>query len=341
MVRRTKKTSIDDTNYERLNEEPTSSTEAEQELNSLCRSLRNPNFNFSSLPNLFRTYLLSLRLLGLDEKWAFLELKGYQDTDIMPDYRIRHCDIVYLKRSSDTQVERAREKYKFSEPLLFIVNNLKNGWARSSDGPDKSYRGDTVTTTRRVYVKEWEILLVLGDIVEELFDRASKTLVTAKFGSAIDTIFRDYQKDVNNMLSKLDIQEQLDTAYRNLKGSNEASWRAAALTCRNILIDLSDKLWLVPGNTYAGLFSPDGKPMSVKRDKTRNRIRAYMKEKGLDKEDVPCALLDSLYAQASAAKTESSYEDARSVMIVTYLFLAELMRHTDMKPIRKIKKIDK
>lgn len=120
----------------------------------------------------------------------------------------------------------------------------------------------------------------------------------------------------------------------NLKGGDEASWRAAALACRNVLQDLSAKLWRVVCDNY----DLGGELMSVKSDRVRNRLRAYMHVKGLNRDDTPVAVLDSVYAQASAAKIKCSYEDARSVLIVTYLFLAELIRQTDMKPVTEINK---
>ncbi|MFC1911503.1 hypothetical protein ACFLXM_02395, partial [Chloroflexota bacterium] len=76
----------------------------------------------------------------------------------------------------------------------------------------------------------------------------------------------------------------------------------------------------------------------VKLNNPRIKLRAYMREKGLDKKDTPVALLEPVYAQGSAAKMQCSYEDARSVLIVTYLFMAELIRKTDMKPVTETKK---
>ena len=66
-----------------------------------------------------------------------------------------------------------------------------------------------------------------------------------------------------------------------------------------------------------------------------------MREKGLKKKDIPVAVLEPLYSQGSAGKEikcSYSYEDARSTLIVTYLFVAELIRRTDMQPVTDIKK---
>jgi hypothetical protein len=270
--------------------------------------------------------------LGLDDEWVSRELKGYPTIEKVPSYRKQYCDTQYVAVKSDQLVEQTRESYNFVDAIIFMVDKCEKGWQVTFDGPKKRLAGSEVSTKRIVKARQWEINTVLGQITEELFDRASKTLVMARFGSAIDTIFRDYQKVVSSTLSHLDIQDHLDTAYKNLKGGNEASWRAAALACRNILQDLSAKLWCVECDDY----DIGGKSMSVKPDKPRNRLRAYMHVKGLQSDDTPVALLDPVYAQASAAKADCSYEDARSVLIVTYLFLAELIRQTDMEPVLEI-----
>ena len=76
----------------------------------------------------------------------------------------------------------------------------------------------------------------------------------------------------------------------------------------------------------------------VKLNNPRIQLRAFMREKGLKKKDTPVALLEPLYADASAAKTACSYESIRSVLIMTHLFIAELIRHTGMKPVKQLKK---
>ena len=317
-----------------LESEPSATMEAESILQSLLSSLSNPNFKLEELPHVMRKYMLSLRLLGINDEWARKELQGYLNTEKLPIYRQQYCGVEYIEAKSRKMIEEKRELYDFNQNIVFIVNHRETGWANEHKGPNKRLAGNLVSTKKRDVPTKWEIDMVLDRVVEETFDRASKTLVTARFGSAIDTIFRDYQKVVGSTLSSIEIEDHMDTAYRNLKGGNEANWRAAALACRNVLQDLSAKLWCVECDDY----NMGGELISVKSDKVRNRLRAYMHLKGLNRDDTPVALLDPVYAQCSAAKTKCSYEDARSVLIVTYLFIAELIRQTDMKKVTKIER---
>lgn len=314
--------------------EPSASMEAESILQSLLSSLRNPNFSVEELPYLMRSYMLSLRMLGIDDKWPSDELRGYAKAKNVPQYRRKHIDVSYVEAKSGNLVEKSREIVEFQESVAFITSHREKAWMYTLDGPKKSLGGKLVTTKLKLKPSLWDIDIILGLIAEELFDRASDTLVTARFGSAIDTIFRDYQRVVGSTLSSLEMENHLDTAYRNLKGGDEASWRAGALACRNVLHDLSGKLWCVE----CGDYNFGGGSGLVKLNNSRIKLRAYMREKGLDKKDTPVALLEPVYAQGSAAKIKCSYGDARSVLIVTYLFLAELIRKTDMKPVTELKK---
>jgi hypothetical protein len=318
-----------------LASEPSAATEAESKLQSLVSSLSDPHFTVEELPSLIKMYMVSLCLLGIDDEWASKELRGYSNRNEVPEYRRQYRDVRYVTAKSGAVVEgKPGELCAFDESVVFMVNHREFGWDVLVEGPDKRFKGRLVATRRREHTMKWHIDVVLDRIGVELFARASETLVTAKFGVAIDTIFRDYQKAVGSALSNLEIADHLETAYVNLKRGDEASWRAAALACRNIVHDLSAKLWCVQCGDYN--FGDDRG--LVKLDNPRIKLRAYMREKGLDKKDTPVALLDPLYAEASAAKIRCSYKDARSVLIVTYLFLAELIRQTDMKPVTEIKK---
>ena len=316
--------------------EPSATTEAESILQSVVSSLSSINFSVEELPRLLKIYMLSLRLLGIEDEWASKELKGYPNPEKAPEYRRQYRDIKYIAAKSGELVEESNgELSGFEQSVGFMVNHREKGWVSLFDVTTKKrFGGKLVDTIRHEVAKQWNVDVVLERIGEELFDRASRTLVTARFGAAIDTIFRDYQKDVGSALSSLDIEDHLQTAYINLKGGDESKWRAAALACRNVLHDLSTKLWCVQCGDYN---FDDGQGL-VKLNNPRIRLRAYMREKGLNKKDTPVALLEPVYADASAAKTKCSYEDARSVLIVTYLFLAELIRQTDMKPVTELKK---
>lgn len=201
-----------------LGGEASATMEAESTLQSLLSSLSNADFRFEELPYLMMRYMLSLRLLGSDDEWVSDELKGYSIDKELPTYRWCYCDTEYVAVDSDKVFKEAREIHAFNESVGFIVNQREKGWVDENVVPNSPIVGSLAGAIRRVVLGQFEIDIVLERIAVELYDRASKTLVAAKFGAAIDTIFRDYQKVVGSAMANLEINEHLETAYRKSEG---------------------------------------------------------------------------------------------------------------------------
>jgi hypothetical protein len=180
---------------------------------------------------------------------------------------------------------------------------------------------------------------VLDQISEKLFDDVSKALVAVKFGQVTADVFRKYQASVSATLGQLGIDDYLKAAYQNLLQNNKASWQAAVEACRNIMYKLSETLWQSPDTTHPYLKAKNGTPMRVTLNEPRNRIRAYLHEKGVTEDDMLRRMIDPLYSMASAGKRTVSHEHAQSVLILAYIFVAEMIRLTDMIPVVKTREI--
>jgi hypothetical protein len=167
-----------------LESEPSATMEAESTLQSLVSSIGDRNFSVEELPGLMRMYLLSLRLLGIDDEWASKELNGYTNREEVPKYRLQYRNVKYITVKSDEVIEETNEEIcKYDESIVFMVNHREKGWGSVFDKPvKKRFGGESVATKRRETTMSWNIHVVLDRIAGELFDRASKTLVTARFG---------------------------------------------------------------------------------------------------------------------------------------------------------------
>jgi len=102
---------------------------------------------------------------------------------------------------------------------------------------------------------------------------------------------------------------------------------------------LSETLWQSPDKSYPYIKANNGSAMRVTRNEPRNRIRAYLHEKGVTADDMLRRMIDPLFSMASAGKRPVSYEHAQSVLILTYIFVAEMIRLTNMIPVVKVRKI--
>ena len=124
-----------------LENEPSATMDAESILQSLLWSLSNPDCSLAELPYLMKRYVLSLRLLGIDDEWATKELSAYSLTEEVPRYRQQFCDIKYVSEESGEVIDEEREYCGFRERLGFIVNHREKGWITKRKGPNRSENG--------------------------------------------------------------------------------------------------------------------------------------------------------------------------------------------------------
>ena len=258
--------------------------------------------------------------------WITLELNGYPDDEDPP---WRHVSVQVdwrLRRGGPTVAQSSQE--------VCVRTSVGELYAFRSDGCELSlgrqgptYEGERLAGFAKIGSESIE--QVLQKISSKLFDQVSKHVTTLKFGEVVESVFREYQASVSQAMSKLGIEDYLKNAYENLLGKDEASCQSSALACRNVLYALSEKLYRTTGDTYPYL--KEG--IKVTHDKPRNRIKAYLHQKGMKSDSLLMVMVDPLYGKASAGKGPISYEDAQSVLINTYIFLGELARCTDMEPV--------
>jgi len=193
-------------------------------------------------------------------------------------------------------------------------------------------------------------LLMLDEVAER---HAPSTLVVTRDEWArrdtITTLFDQYRVRVDRALIHVSLTNRLEAIYQSLNSQNPASWSQAALSCRQVLYDLSYNLLQVPDTEYPYL--PEDpktkKPMSLARGKEKNRFAAYMHQTGI-RSSTPLlvkqleylfnVLFELINETAAVGKKspEPSYEEASSIVMQTYVFLGELERLTQFKVITEI-----
>ncbi|MBI4282017.1 MAG: hypothetical protein HY672_00820 [Chloroflexi bacterium] len=325
-------------------------------LEEVLRELLVPN---PDLVTCFRKALLSARIQGWQdaEQWMEQELNGYTSESV-PPWRQAQGKLEWIGDSrSDIIAHVVKDPREFQsmpttmslyQPVAELVRATERGFAF---GTERRRETEGVGGRR---MRLHQLLVVGGDSVaqvlertgQHLFDVVSKAAVTLQFGNVAASIFSQYQTRVDSALASAGLENHLQTAYENLSRDNATSWQAAAFACRNMVEALADTLWQVQGDTYPYLPAGDGKGhMDVRRDKPRNRLRAYLHRKGISAKGDKLlgnglqrltSLIDDLYDEASAGHKGIKFEDAQSVVIQTYIWLGELVRLTDMKPVFQI-----
>lgn len=159
------------------------------------------------------------------------------------------------------------------------------------------------------------IALEFGDVVEDLFQSARQLT---------DAFIRDHApKAAEQLLAAND---------RLLEGTDEAL-SASLTSCRRVLNTVADSLFPAQANQYVGA---DQKPRKVGPEQYNNRLLAYADARiasGSTSQLIKTQLghlaarLDAVYEKAcKGVHADVTVEEARMVMIQTYLFLAELAR---------------
>jgi len=183
-------------------------------------------------------------------------------------------------------------------------------------------------------------LLMLDEIAEK-HSQLSFVLTQEEIDrhSLLSTVFDQYKRLVDNKLSELGLGGQLDAVYKGLEDDNPASWQNAILGCRNVLYKLSEILWQIPGEEYE--VPGCGTTISVKPDKQKNRLTAYLYHCGISKSKAPVFMAQfeavislgrALIDRSAKAKHAISRDEALSLLMAMYVLLAEMIALTGLEP---------
>lgn len=144
----------------------------------------------------------------------------------------------------------------------------------------------------------------------------------------------------------MDLTNHLEALDRQIGSNNEQEWRSALYSCRNMLRDVADFLWKVPGDT-AKLPGKDGKLIDVSVDKEKyiTRLNAYLyyKSRGTDETRLSrteAELLGELIGRVNTldnnAHEKTDRNLAEAAALHTYMVISDLIRLTDMEPITEL-----
>ena len=192
-------------------------------------------------------------------------------------------------------------------------------------------------------------LLMLDEVAER---HAISSLVVTKEELArrdsITTIFDSYRQRVDAAIEKIGLTNTLLAIYQAVDSNNPASWSQAALSCRQVLYELSTILLQVPDKTYPHIKSKDGQPMSLAGNVEKNRLEAYMHQMGIRKGNPLLVeqlgslseLMRILFDEAAATgkrRPSPNLEEVCSLVLNTYLFLGDLERLTGFEVVTELK----
>jgi hypothetical protein len=135
------------------------------------------------------------------------------------------------------------------------------------------------------------------------------------------------------------VGDELRVAVDSLRSENPASWSAAALICRNVVLALGRTLWNIAGESYQSEIA--GRVLVLKGETEKNRLSAYIDQfYSHSAGDVPRSRLLEIdevarrvYETGSKGKARIRFEEARGLVVDTFRLVADLDELTSLVPL--------
>jgi len=159
-----------------------------------------------------------------------------------------------------------------------------------------------------------------------LYSFASDTYYNRIFSNLSETIFENYKREVDKLLSTQcgNIIEMIPSIYNRLTEKNPEAISQAQSTCRRIIDSFADSMYPPTKDKIIQA----GEEHDLSQDKPKNRILAYINEntKSEGRQKKLRQTLENIYERLSAGVHDDiTFEEAKSLFLQTYLFLGEVL----------------
>lgn len=167
---------------------------------------------------------------------------------------------------------------------------------------------------------------VKSRVISILHDFATNVYYEKIFDNLAENIFDQYRKEIDTLISKNagDIIEQIPSVISRLSDSDKESVSQALNTCRRVIDSFANHIF----PPQDGTIEIGGNELSLKADKTLNRIYAYINlhEESESRKRKIRQNLKNLYERVSAGvHSDVDAQEARNLFFNVYLILGEIL----------------
>lgn len=165
----------------------------------------------------------------------------------------------------------------------------------------------------------------------------SATYISIELGDYVQDIFESSRLEVDKFVSAKSPKaaEQMVSISERMRENDPESWSAALTACRRLLSSVADAVFPSQDQPY---IDRKGKSRDVGNDNYKNRLLAFL-DSSHEAETVDAILdseieflaskLDAVYEKAcKGVHADINAQEARLVVISTYLFIAEIARYS-------------
>lgn len=265
------------------------------------------------------------RYVGSEEikTWLTMELKGYDSSPIGRKYMSRTGR--WINREEETgywgplaQQEAALEANKLKLQTMSIpdaggqyghiaVSNVANRMDQTSNAISR-FGG------------------IRSRVLALLHEFVSNVYYDKVFDSLSESIFESYKQDIDQLISDKcgNVIQQIPSVIERLSDGNQESISHALTTCRRIIDSFADSIFPPSEETI----EIDGNTLSLKADRTQNRINAYVHlncDSRSRKKKIRQNLSNLYDRVSSGVHSDVNAHEAKSLFLNTYLLLGEIL----------------
>lgn len=176
----------------------------------------------------------------------------------------------------------------------------------------------------------------IGNYKTQTYEYVMKIYYVYMFGNKASSILDEYKKKVTSEIAGRfpDLKSSFEILDKNINSGNPREWASVALECRSILINLSGQLWNLGTKNFK---RRNGN--NITTDGEKNKLIAYIetKIKGSELEKAMaerlCASVHEIFAIAGKSKRKVDKNELSTVVVSTFVLLADLITYTDLKPV--------
>ncbi len=341
-------------------------TEALELLEQVIAELTSPTRNLKSILRKCQ-HVCELLGWGPSRDWFHQELNGLYAGRPLPGYRRFQGTLVWepaeghdtINWTTSGMVYGHEPEDVATEPITFdyyggidwLLGASTSGYTEKTD---QVKTGTIRSRERKIQLRREKRFLsgvflnAISQIENQTFDFASKAYKQIRYGDAMEKTWDSIRLEVVKRLGELGLSKNLEAITDGLNSDNPEALRNMVFGCRSLVKDVVDFLWQDPKNTYDYLPGNSKKEkLQVTPDKTKNRIRAYLHQKGIsstrgeyyvNEMDRLGISFDSLIARQSTAHDKVEPLEARLISLSTFLLIGELLINTNMVPITEYSK---
>lgn len=138
----------------------------------------------------------------------------------------------------------------------------------------------------------------------------------------IETMIHNVEENLKHVDDK--ILKDLGTINRLIAEGSESSLQPAALSLRNIIFHLDQKLCLFKPGSYDGL--------DCEKKKECNRVILYLRYFGMDKKTAD-TVIRLIYEYGSKAKRKAEKDEIITITLLAYKLLMDIQKLSSFKPL--------